>query len=351
MKKQEIEYFMIEKGHLKSGKLFPFNLYLFNPLSRQFTPFLFGNSPLTNEKSDLLNYILERGGSLAIAKKQKRTFLAHIELKEEEIPHLAKMAQDKTEDETDSKSQDTQKAEEEIKPDYVPPLNLTFELEKSLSEDNFMNLIERAREEIYLFPRNISHTVSLAGYMANRILNEDNITSRICAVSYFFAKNCDIKSISALADLVCASMFHHIGHTQIDHTFVVKNQLELADDNRKTYRQHAGLSQHLLKKCGVDLSDRCLKIILEHHERYDGRGYPNSKMGAHIEQMALILGAISHIFEYASGRITGTPTPIKTIVHNIKNKTFTPGLEVEFGETIYNGLSYLVQTEKNKMAA
>lgn len=343
------EYFIIEKEFLGDSRLFPFNLYIFNPIIKKFALFLYGNSPLTLEKKEILMFILQRGGALAISRRQKRTFLNHMELKEEDIPTL------KNEKENELNTHNGDGIRENIK---ISKLNsesedskkevftLSSEIEKCLSEDNYMSLISLAREEIILFPQTISHTVSLATYLAKNVLVSDNLNNRICAVSYFIAKNADIKSTSALGDLVCAALFHHLGHTQLDHTYVVSNQIELNENDRKSYRKHAGLTQHILKKCKVDLSDRCIQIILQHHERFDGRGYPNSKMGASIEPLALILGAISHIFEYSSGRITGAPCTLKSVIHNLKSKNFVPGLEFEFGATIYDSLSYLINTEK-----
>ena len=149
---------------------------------------------------------------------------------------------------------------------------------------------------------------------------DDNLTNRIVACSYFLAKNLDFKDEESLGDLVCAAFFHHLGMTQQDFTYCHVSQLELSNKEKREMQKTPALSQHLLRKSRADLSDRCMKIIFEHHERWDGQGYPNFKRGAFIDPLALVLGAVSHIFEYQSGKVTGRPEKMKTIMTNLKIK-------------------------------
>jgi len=154
-----------------------------------------------------------------------------------------------------------------------------------------------------------------------------------------------MKDEETLGDLICAAYFSHLGLTQMDFYLSQKAQLEMYDEEKKTYRQHPGLTHHLIRKSGVELSDRCIKLINQHHERCDGSGYPENTKGSFIEPLALIIGASAHILEYYSGRITGTKTPLQVIVKNLKNKTLSPGLEIEFGDTIYEALSFLLSED------
>ena len=86
--KSEYDFFMIEYDHLKGKKTFPFQIYVFNPIHKKYTMFLNGNRPLTNELETFLGFLLEKGGQLAILKKQRRTFLTAQDFHESEIPSL-----------------------------------------------------------------------------------------------------------------------------------------------------------------------------------------------------------------------------------------------------------------------
>jgi hypothetical protein len=86
--KTEDDYFLIDIENLKGKKTFPFQLFIFNPSHKKFSMFLNGNRPLSKEHENFLNYILERGGKLAILKNQRKTFLIAQETTAAEIPSL-----------------------------------------------------------------------------------------------------------------------------------------------------------------------------------------------------------------------------------------------------------------------
>ncbi len=68
----------------------------------------------------------------------------------------------------------------------------------------------------------------------------------------------------------------------------------LTSQQRKIIHDHADTSCHLLKGLGIDNSD-WLETILCHHERIDGKGYPNGLSGEAIPEPARIL-ALADIY-------------------------------------------------------
>jgi HD-GYP domain-containing protein (c-di-GMP phosphodiesterase class II) len=360
------QLFHIDKEHLKGEKIFPFHLYVHNPQSNSYTLFLTANSPVNEDKEIFIDYIIEKGGELAIDRKQQRTFLSHMTLKEEDIPSLNERPLTEEEKERVELIKELKKqamrdrgemSEEEI--DAIDE-NTEVELEKydlksglkmCLQMNNFMPMIMAAQSEILLFELTISHTVSLARDLAKKLLIEDNFTNRIVAVSYFFAKNMDMIDQQTLSDLICAAFFAHLGYTQIEHSISHKPELEYSDKEKKKIRKHPGYSHHLLLKSGVEISERCKNIIFQHHERYSGSGYPSQKHGEFIDQLALILGAVLHVFEFSTGRVNGDSPPLYSVIDRIKNKTFSAGLEFDFGDKIYENLIYILSSENIKEVA
>jgi len=79
--------FLLLRSTLKEEKIFPFQLYIFNPISKTYTMFLNGNRPLTMISISLWIFRL-RGGKIAILKKQRRTFLTAVNISANEIPSL-----------------------------------------------------------------------------------------------------------------------------------------------------------------------------------------------------------------------------------------------------------------------
>lgn len=338
-------YFFIDLEDLGEKKILPYHLFVFNPSNDSVSPFLKANSPLIEDKKDFLEFILSKGGRLAVDRKQKKTFLTTHQVNEEDIESL----QEKVHALDEKRAEKQRELEKQV--NILGEMKFKEELLSSINDNDYLPMIERVRLETDAFSARVSHTVSLASYLCEDLLTEDNMVNRIVAVSYFMAKNCDMKDEETLGDLICAAFFSHIGMTQIDYNLGHKAHLEYNKSELKEYKKHPNLSHHLLNKSGVELSNRCMNIIFQHHERNDGSGFPMYKKGEHIDQLSLILGAVSHIFEYSEGKVTGTKTDLKSVIRNLKNKSFTAGLEFEFGDKIYESLVNIINTEIEEEAA
>ncbi len=340
----EKEFFNINIEILpnKEERTFPFHLYVYHPINKNYTAFLHANSPLTPEKYQFLAFIVSKGGEVCISTNQKKTFLHTMKLKEEDIPAL------KIEEEHELiKLQRDRKEKWEKKKANKPKFHFKESLASAASEDNWLPLIEETRNEAMAFSFTISHTVSLANFLAEKLLHEDNHTNRVVALSFQLAKGCGMVDQQALGDILCAAYLAHIGQTQMELVYTSKAQLELSPTQRNEYKKHPGLAQHMIRKSGLIISERCNKILYQHHERYNGSGYPEYKQGPYIEPLALVLGASAHILEYMSGKITGSTVALNIILRNLKEKNLTPGLELDFGDTIYESLIYLLDNDEN----
>ena len=70
------------------------------------------------------------------------------------------------------------------------------------------------------------------------------------------------------------------------------------------------------------------------------------KYGDQIEILSQIVGAIHHLFEYSTGKITGEKHSMKTIITSMQSKTFLSGLELDFGEQVFQSIITLINTDK-----
>lgn len=339
--KTEYDFFIINKEHLKGKKTFPFQLYIFNPAHKKYSMFLNGNRPLTKEHNDFLDYILERGGKLAVLKNQRKTFLVAQETDASQIPSLKERELHPLEKERIMNLKLKEMYEEKR-----GAFSLQTEFELACQTDNFEAIIENARVEILTFSVTMSPTVSLALHLAKTHLEKDNYMNRIVAVSYYLAKNSNIVDQDALADIVCGAYFSHLGLTQTPLTIARTPYMLLPEKEKSLFQKHTILGHHLVKKSQINLSERCKKIILDHHERVNGNGYPSMKYGDQIETLSQIVGAVSHLFEYSSGKITGGKQSITYIIHALGSNSFLPGLEFDFGEKVFQSIITLINTDK-----
>tara|TARA_R110000868_G_scaffold397624_1_gene670355 strand:+ start:2900 stop:3940 length:1041 start_codon:yes stop_codon:yes gene_type:complete len=340
------KYFFVDFDTLRDKKIFSFQLFVHNPVTNAYYPFLHANTPLTSAKRKLLEEIMEKGGMIAVAKIQKENLLKQFELKEDEIKDLRPPPVHELEIRRNAaKEQDHEAAN----------ANYKALLNNAVTQDDYTTLIKVVRNEIVAFSPRVSSTTTLASLISEIILTEDNFLNRTVALSYILAKGVGITDESSLGDLVCASFFSHLGYTQLPHLCMNKAILEYNDQLMKDWKKHPGLSMHILRKSQIELSMRCKTIIEMHHERYDGQGFPQMKKGQYIEPLALVHGAASHLLEFTSGRITGSKSTVKSFVMNFRNKNYLPGMEIEFGPLISESLAHLVDTtsqdEENKAAA
>ncbi len=92
-----------------------------------------------------------------------------------------------------------------------------------------------------------------------------------------------------LNDLVTAGFLHDIGKTFV---FPEAIQLErrMSPEEREQMKNHCELGANYLRK-EFSFSERVIQAVLQHHEWYNGQGYPNHAKGTEICKIARILRA------------------------------------------------------------
>ena len=113
-------------------------------------------------------------------------------------------------------------------------------------------------------------------------------------------------------ELSTAFFLHDIGMTKVPGTILNKEE-PLTDSEWETIRNHPLWGQERLRKANYE-SNEATEIILYHHERCDGNGYPFKKSGSEIPVYAKIC-AIADTFEsLTAGRPFRPPkSPFETL--------------------------------------
>ncbi len=83
-----------------------------------------------------------------------------------------------------------------------------------------------------------------------------------------------------------AAELHDIGKLVI-HESILNKPGKLSDEEWKIIREHPVIGEEVLKPVLVD--EALLAVVRAHHERYDGKGYPDSMRGDHIDMFAQII--------------------------------------------------------------
>lgn len=105
-----------------------------------------------------------------------------------------------------------------------------------------------------------------------------------------------------LKDLAIGAMLHDIGLAMIDPKLWIYND-SFSEEETEIYKKHADLGYQFIKETSV-LKASATIGILEHHENYDGSGYPLGLSGEKIHRNARII-AIADNYDMMTSGIDG----------------------------------------------
>lgn len=136
--------------------------------------------------------------------------------------------------------------------------------------------------------------------------NEDTLghSQLVSKYSVLFARELGIEDLSFLIDLERGALLHDIGKIGVPE-FVLRKEGALTRREREVVREHPLLGFEMIK--GFDFLADAAHVILYHHERYDGTGYPfglkreEIPLGARIFALADTLDAITSDRPYRKG--------------------------------------------------
>lgn len=111
---------------------------------------------------------------------------------------------------------------------------------------------------------------------------------RVALLTDTFAKHLDI--IDERDDLSTASMMHDIGKLLIDEK-IIEKPARLTDEEFAQVKKHTDYGFKLLKNSPGRIMEIAREIALDHHERWDGKGYVGKK-GEEINYYARIVSIV-----------------------------------------------------------
>lgn len=135
-------------------------------------------------------------------------------------------------------------------------------------------------------------------------------------------------------NLMLAAPMHDIGKIGIPDAILLKKG-KLTDWEWEVMKKHTIIGYEILKDSESELMQMAALVALDHHEKWDGSGYPNGKRGEDISLWGRIT-AIADVFDaLMSKRPYKEPWSLEKTVDymsSLKGKAFDPQLvEVFFG--------------------
>lgn len=181
-------------------------------------------------------------------------------------------------------------------------VEILFEMTSSLFEKNFTE-------------REIIHRD------AKRIQEVDGYTYHHCArirdysIELWKRMNPKGEGISILS---AGSYFHDIGKLAIP-IEVLNKTSKLTDDEWKVIKMHTTLGAEMMRNHEVDRLRKAAFIVEEHHERYDGKGYPYGLIGDEISIEASIVSVVDAFDAMTTNRVYRGAMTIEDAIQEMKD--------------------------------
>lgn len=130
-----------------------------------------------------------------------------------------------------------------------------------------------------------------------------------------------------IQDLFVAGLLHDLGFTAIPENVLTIAQMLLGPAEMNAYRRHPVLAAQALM--ALEDMQGVIPIVRGHHERFDGKGFPDRLIGTDIPLGARILAVADHYDDLLHGHITGKPLKpdqAKSLLQRGAGEQFDPDL-------------------------
>lgn len=149
-------------------------------------------------------------------------------------------------------------------------------------------------------------------------------------------------------NLIYGAYMHDIGKINISKEILMK-KMKLTDEEWNELKQHPINGADIIKS--VESLQDIIPLILSHHERYDGKGYPNNQKGEEIPYLARILTVVDSFDAMTSNRPYNNRKTYEEGIEEIKRcigTQFDPEIARAFIEVITSNVGVAILENMDK---
>lgn len=247
---------------------------------------------------------------------------------------------------------ENQKQKNSVKSKHVPNAyrelyeELVFEQERIKLRGNYLKPIQNevnilTKELCNLILKDIE--ISLEFYLHLKNTQQDynynhhHINTSILAIIMSHWLGLDKHTLNEIANI---AMLHDVGEMRIPYKILNKPSY-LTPDEKEIIKTHPAISFEILHKTEW-INNRELYGVLTHHERLNGRGYPNGLLGSQIAIHSRVV-AVASIFNSAStNRVYAKGKNLLKILLELRDRSYGE-LDSKVTRTTYQHLASYIQ--------
>lgn len=364
--------FPVSLEKLKAEDGAPFPLFLFLKRNNKFIPIRLPGDAIGMQKYE--HFLQRQHNELWVPNNFQEiynTYLQYTEQNGKPVPALGEVVARESASATapsgaTAATEDEKSEEASIVADALTDEELTqeekAEVLSNISQDMMraLNQITTRGEEARA--EGLRHCKEIADEILNVAAQNSNIYDEILALrnsqeeiehsvlvgtmAAMFGMSMGYADEALLADLTVGAIFHDIGLVKVAPAVMAKKEQNWNAEERKEYEKHIEASVSILKESGAEFHPRVFRMIMEHHENYDGTGFPMGLKGAAIDETSGILHLANLFDRLCSGKQTGEDLSPAEAFDYIHEKAGDASVKQEVQPELVQRIFQFMLTEK-----
>lgn len=213
-------------------------------------------------------------------------------------------------------------------------------IQSGLKSVEQMHLISSINEELNEKNEELEKAyLDTIGILRQTVEAKDTYTrghsDRVSAYSVLIGEKLEL-SDKDIHTLKIGGLFHDIGKIGVPDSILLKSS-KLSDDEYSQIKNHPSIGAHILGD--VPMFQDIIPIVLHHHERFDGNGYPSQLKGTDIPYFARIAAVADTFDAMTSKRSYRDSLPIDVVKDEIvrcSGTQFDPDIAKVFLDILNN---------------
>lgn len=213
-------------------------------------------------------------------------------------------------------------------------------IQSGLKSVDQMHLISHINEELNEKNEELEKAyLDTIGILRQTVEAKDTYTrghsDRVSAYSVLIGERLNL-SEKDIHTLKIGGLFHDIGKIGVPDSILLKSS-KLSDDEYSQIKNHPSIGAHILGD--VPMFQDIIPIVLHHHERFDGKGYPSQLKGTDIPYFARIAAVADTFDAMTSKRSYRDSLPLDVVKEEIarcSGTQFDPDIAKVFLDILNN---------------